>query len=76
MLHVTAGLVLAHLFEPSGRFGRLSYVGLTSAYLFLITAIIVVVLAKPHIDSNRLAANLFTSGGLRQFFGETRIPIP
>jgi protoporphyrinogen IX oxidase len=76
MLHVTAGLVLAHLFEPSGHFGRLSYVGLTSAYLFLITAIIWVVLAKPPIDSYQLATNLFTPGGLRQFLGETRIPIP
>jgi hypothetical protein len=35
-----------------------------------------VVLAKPHIDSNQFATNLFTPGGLRQFLGETRIPIP
>ena len=76
MLHVTAGLVLAHLFEPSGHFGRLPYVGLTGAYLFLITAIIWVVLAKPHIDSNQFATKLFTPGGLRQSLGEIKIPIP
>lgn len=76
MLHVTAGLILAHLFEPTGHFGRFLYVGLTSAYLFLITAIIWVVLAKPHIDSNQFATNLFTPGGLRQSLGETKIPIP
>jgi uncharacterized membrane protein len=76
MLHVAAGLVLAHLFEPSGHFGRFSFVGLTIAYLVLITAVIWVVLAKPHIDSNQFATNLFTPGGLRQFLGETRIPIP
>lgn len=76
MLHVVAGLTLMHLFEPAGHFGRFSYVVLTVAYLVLITAIIGVVLGKPHIDSNQFAQNLFAPGGLRQFLGETRIPIP
>ena len=76
MLHVTAGLILAHLFQPSGHFGRFSYVGLTSAYLLLITGVIWVVLAKPHIDSNQFATNLFTPGGLRQFLCEIRTPMP
>ena len=76
MLHVMAGLILAHLFEPSGHFGRLSFIALTSAYLVLITAIILVVLAKPHIDSNQFATSLFTPGGLRQTLGEIRIPMP
>ena len=66
-----------HLFSPDGRFGRFSYVALTGAYLVLITAIIWVVLAKPHIDSNQFAPNLFEPGGLlHQFFGETRMPTP
>ena len=76
MLHVIAGLTLMHLFEPAGHFGRFSYVVLTVAYLVLITAIIGIVLGKPHIDSNQFAQNLFAPGGLRQFLGETRIPIP
>jgi protoporphyrinogen IX oxidase len=76
MLHVIAGLILAHLFEPSGHFGRLSFIALTSAYLVLITAIILVVLAKPHIDSNQIATSLFAPGGLRQTLGEIRIPMP
>src|SRR5580700_7798521 len=76
MLHVVAGLILMHLFEPAGHFGRFSYIALTVAYLVLITSIIGVVLGKPHIDSNQFAQNLFTPGGLRQFLGETRIPIP
>ena len=76
MLHVMAGLILAHLFEPKGQFGRLSFIALTSAYLVLITAIILVVLAKPHIDSNQFATNLFAPGGLRQFLGEIRTPMP
>jgi protoporphyrinogen IX oxidase len=76
MLHVVAGLVLMRLFEPSGHFGRLFYFALTSAYLVLITAIIWVVLAKPHIDSNQFATNLFAPGGLRQFLGEIRMPMP
>ena len=54
--------------------------GLTSAYSVLITAIIWVVLAKPHIDSNQFAAHLFEPGGLgrwlHQSFGETRMPMP
>jgi putative membrane protein len=76
MLHVVAGLTLMHLFEPSGHFGRFPYIVLTGSYLVLITAIIWVVLAKPHIDSNQIAAKLFAPGGLRQFFGEIKIPIP
>jgi len=76
MLHVMAGLILAHLFEPGGHFGQLSFIALTSAYLVLITAIILVVLAKPHIDSNQFATSLFAPGGLRQFLGEIRMPIP
>jgi uncharacterized membrane protein len=76
MLHVLAGLTLAHLFEPNGHFGRFSCIALTTAYLVLITAIIWVVLAKPHIDSSQFATELFAPGGLRQFWGETRMPMP
>ena len=76
MLHVVAGLTLMHLFEPTGRFGRFSYVALTVSYLVLITAIIWVVLAKPHIDSNQFATKLFAPGGLRQVLGEIIMPMP
>lgn len=80
MLHVMAGLVLLHLFSPTGRFGRSSYVALTSAYVVLIAAILWVVLAKPHIDSTLFAAHLFEPGALAriigQSFGETRMPMP
>ena len=80
MLHVLAGLILLHLYSPEGRFGRFSYVALTSAYVVLITAIIWIVLAKPHIDSNQFAAHLFEPGGLgrwlHQSFGEIRMPTP
>jgi putative membrane protein len=76
MLHVVAGLVLARLFLPDGRFGRFSYIALTCTYVVLITAIIWVVLAKPQMDSNQFATELFTPGALRQFFGETRMPMP
>ena len=64
MLHVVAGLVMHRLFAPNGRFGRLSFVALASSYAVLITAIVWVVLAKPHIDSNQFAAHLFEPGGL------------
>jgi protoporphyrinogen IX oxidase len=76
MLHVVAGQTLMHLFEPSGTFSRYSYIALTASYVVLITAIIWLVLAKPHIDSNQFATHLFAPGGLRQVFGETRIPTP
>jgi putative membrane protein len=46
----------------------------------LIAAILWVVLAKPHIDSNMFAAHLFEPGGLsrlwHQSFGDTRMPMP
>jgi uncharacterized membrane protein len=80
MLHVVAGLVMHKLFSPRGRFGRLAFVALASTYAVLITAILWVVLAKPHIDSNQFAAHLFEPGGLarlvHQSFGDTRMPIP
>ena len=80
MLHVVAGLVLLQLFTPNGQFGRVSYVALTSAYVVLICAVIWVVLAKPHIDSNQFVAHLFEPGALgrwvHQSFGETRMPTP
>ncbi len=64
MLHVLAGLVLLHLFSVEGRFSRSACAALTSAYLIVITAILWIVLAKPHIDSTGFATNLFTPGGL------------
>ena len=76
MLHVVAGLVLGRLFLADGRFGRVSYIALSSAYIVLITAIIWIVLAKPHIDSNQFATDLFRPGALGQFFGDTRTPTP
>ena len=80
MLHVLAGLILVQLFLPEGRFSRLSYLALTVAYIVVITAIIWIVLAKPHVDANQIAAHLFEPGGLqrwlRQFFGEIRMPTP
>jgi protoporphyrinogen IX oxidase len=76
MLHVIAGQTLMHLFEPGGTFSRYSYIALTASYVVVITAIIWLVLAKPHIDSNQFATHLFAPGGLRQVLGETRIPMP
>ena len=76
ILHVTLALILARVFEPKERFGRLSYLGLTCGLLVLVTAIVWVVLAKPSIDSNQFATDLFTPGGLGHLLGETRIPMP
>ncbi len=76
MLHVLAGLVLGRLFLADGHFGRASCVALSSAYIVLITAIIWIVLAKPHIDSNQFATDLFRPGALGQLFGDTRMPMP
>jgi uncharacterized membrane protein len=80
MLHVVAGLVLAKVFLPGGRFDRRSFTGLTSAYVLLTVGVIWVVLAKPHIDLNAVAAGLFKPGGLSRWahhaFGETKMPTP
>jgi len=73
MLHVVAGLVLLHLFSPQGRFGRFSYVALTSAYVVLIAAILWIVLAKPHIDANQFAVHLFEPGALARIWHQ-RLP--
>lgn len=80
MMHVVAGLVMAQLYLPDGRFSRFSYVTLTSAYVLVIAAILWIVLAKPHIDANQFAAHLFEPGGLARWlhhsFGVTRMPTP
>ncbi|MDM0074681.1 CopD family protein [Variovorax sp. J2P1-59] len=80
MLHVLAGLVLMQVFSPTGRFGRISYVTLMSAYVIVIAGILWVVLAKPHFDSNAVAARLFEPGALgrwmHQSFGVTKMPTP
>lgn len=80
MLHVLGGLVLVRLFLPTGKFNRRSYVALMSAYMVVVAAILWIVLAKPHIDSNQIAPHLFEPGALgriaHQIFGETRIPTP
>ncbi|HEY5803371.1 MAG TPA: CopD family protein [Lysobacter sp.] len=67
MLHVVAGLILVKLFLPNGRLGRTSCVALSIAYAVLITAVVWIVLAKPHIDANQFAAHLFEPGGLRRW---------
>ena len=80
MLHVVAGLILATLFSPKGRFSRLAYAGLSTAYVVLISGILWLVLAKPDIDSNQFAAQLFEPGGLGrwldQSLDDTRMPTP
>jgi uncharacterized membrane protein len=76
MLHVVAGLVLGHLFLPAGRFGLFSHLALTGAYLVLASAIIWIVLAKPHVDASEIAPGLFKPGALRQLFSDTRMPTP
>ncbi|BAN48683.1 CopD family protein [Metapseudomonas resinovorans] len=80
MLHVVAGLILARLFSPKGRFGGLSYAALSTAYVVLIAATLWVVLAKPQIDSNEFAPHLFEPGGLARWLDqsrdETRMPTP
>ena len=80
-LHVVSGLVIHKLFLPGGTFGRLSLVSLSSGYLILILGIIWVVLAKPEIDSNQFATELFKPGGLEKWWNqsledETRMPMP
>jgi protoporphyrinogen IX oxidase len=69
MLHVAAGLVLHHLFAPGGHFSRPALVMLTSGYVVVITAILWVVLAKPHIEASGFAAQLFVPGGLARAVG-------
>ena len=80
MLHVVAGLVMMQLYTAKGSFGRLSFISLTLAYAVLITAVLWVVLAKPQIDSNAFARQLFSPGGLgrwvHQSFGDTKMPMP
>jgi protoporphyrinogen IX oxidase len=76
MLHVLAGLVLVSVFSPDGRFGFVSHVALTAGYLVVMTAILWIVLAKPHIDSTGFAASLFEPGALRQYLGVSASPKP
>jgi len=76
MLHVVAGLVLARVYDPGGRFGLVSCVALTVAYLVVITVILWMVLAKPPIDATQFGQKFFAPGALREHFGFSASPKP
>ena len=76
MLHVAAGVTLPRVFLPGGSFGSFPYATWSGAYVVVITAIICVALAKPHIDANQFAIALFSPGGLRHVLVETKMPTP
>ena len=76
MLHVVAGLAVVRVFTPDGRLSLFSNVALTVGYLVLISAIIWIVLAKPHIDSSAFAPGLFKPGALGQLFSDIKTPTP
>ena len=78
MLHVVAGLVVSSMFTPEARrLGLTGNVLLTTGYCVLVVAILWVVLAKPALDLDRLAPELFAPGGLGHFLvGDADTPMP
>jgi protoporphyrinogen IX oxidase len=75
LLHVRDGYILLHLFESGGRYARWRQVVATIATLIAIGAILLLVLAKPHIDAASLQTPMFRPGALQSLL-ETMIPIP
>jgi protoporphyrinogen IX oxidase len=74
-LHVRQGYIILHLFEPNRRYARWRQHLAVAGTLSAIAAILILVLAKPHFDVERLPDWLLRPGGLQSLL-ETMIPIP
>jgi len=75
LLHIRAGFVILHLFEHGGRYGSWRQMGITAATLGVVATILVLVLAKPHVDATVVPYWLREPGSL-QSLSEIIIPTP
>jgi putative membrane protein len=74
-LHIRQGYIIQHLFNPGGKYARWrQHLGVGST-LLVITAVLVLVLAKPNVEVEHLPDWALRPGGLQSLL-ETRIPIP
>jgi protoporphyrinogen IX oxidase len=74
-MHVRAGFVLFHLFDPGRRYPRWRQVGATTTISGVLAAILVLVLAKPRLGTDFLPRWMTEPGGL-QSFSSTIMPMP
>jgi len=66
IIHILLGLVVIRLFDNEQIYPVWRYLAMTTLTLPLITAILVVVLVKPHIRENVFPAALSEPGGLQR----------
>lgn len=74
-MHVRAGFVLFHLFDPGRRYPRWRQAGATLLLSGVLATILVLVLAKPRLDMDFLPRWMTEPGGL-QSFSSTMMPMP
>jgi len=74
-MHVRAGFVLFHLFDPGRRYPRWRQVGATILASGVLATILLLVLAKPHVRTDFLPQWMTEPGGL-QSFSSIMIPMP
>jgi len=76
VLHMRQGYVLLKVFDPGRGYARWRQVLTTVTTLAVISAILFLVLAKPHVDIARSLPDwLLTPGGLQSLL-ETMMPMP
>jgi len=75
VLHIRAGFVILSLFERGRRYASWRQVGTTAATLGVVATILVLVLAKPHIEANVVPYWLREPGSL-QSLSEIISPTP
>lgn len=75
VVHVRQGYVILRLFEPGRSYARWRQYVTTTGALAIITIILILVLAKPEFEIERLPDGLLRPGGLQSLL-ETMMPIP
>lgn len=64
VIHLLSGLLILKLFDETARYSRLRYVVVTGGTLLVVSAILVVVSAKPVIDFDRMVPDWVAPGAL------------
>ncbi|MDX6805879.1 CopD family protein [Terrihabitans rhizophilus] len=75
LLHVRHGFVIVRVFEDDNGYSLTRNVVATCLTMAVVSAILLIVLAKPALDLNALPAVMHQPGALQSLF-ETMIPIP
>jgi len=75
VMHLLTGRILLHSFEKTARVTPWHYPAMTAATIAIVSAIVVVVLAKPHLEWRASENGLFKPGGLRDAYEQASFSV-